>query len=102
MTTDNKEPFNLLVGKILRMLADACPAQVELDAAALDFKTGSYYTPNGITGGFYQASPEEQFLAETLRWLIAEGYVRAGTSTDYYVATLQTLNLYGSVPNALT
>lgn len=97
----NKEQFDLLTSKILGMLVDACPAQVELNAEAFDIKTGSYDGSSGIIGGFYQATPEEQFLAETLNWLVLEGYIRAGNRTDHYVATLQTLKLYNSIPNAL-
>ncbi|HEX4549809.1 hypothetical protein [Pseudomonas sp.] len=101
MSTDNREQFNVLTGKILRMLVNACPAQVELNAEAFDLETGSYDIPSGVIGGFYEATPQEQFLADTLRWLIAEGLIRDGEHTDHYVATFRSLELYGSIPNAL-
>ncbi|UST88451.1 hypothetical protein [Pseudomonas siliginis] len=96
MSVDNKAEFNVLVGKILRMLVDACPAQVRLNAGVFGLESGSY------ASGFYEPSSQEQFLTETLQWLVAEGYIRVESNSDYYVATLQTLKLYGSVPNALT
>lgn len=102
MSFDNKEQFNSLIDKILRMLVDVCPAEVELDAKALGFKAGSYEVSSGIIGGFYRATPEEQFLAVTLQWLIAEGFIRAGEHTDHYVATFQSLKLYDSTPDVLT
>lgn len=101
MSTDNKKQFNELTGKILSILVDACPRQVELDADALQLDKGFFETTTGIIGGFYKATPEEEFLADTLQWLTAEGLIRPGNQRDHYVATLQTLKLYGSVPNAL-
>ena len=102
MSTDNQKQFNELADKILSILVDACPRQVELDANALQLDEGFFETTPGIIGGFYKATPEEEFLADTLQWLIAEGLIRAGAQSDHYVATLQALKLYGSVPNALT
>ncbi|MBH3444862.1 hypothetical protein I5L59_14895 [Pseudomonas moraviensis] len=102
MSVDNKAEFNVLVGKILRMLAEACPAQVKLDAETFNLEAGSYDTPSEIIGLFYDASPQEQFLTDTLQWLVDEGYIRGESNRGYYVATFQTLKLYGSVPNALT
>ncbi|PIF52742.1 hypothetical protein CLU80_5225 [Pseudomonas sp. 29] len=102
MSAENAEQFNLLTRDILRILIDACPTQVELNAEKFKLEKGSFETPSGFIGGFYKSTPQEKFLTDTLQWLTAEGYIRAGDHRDYYVATLQTLKLYGSVPNALS
>ncbi|WP_236409242.1 hypothetical protein, partial [Pseudomonas gessardii] len=89
---------------ILNLLIDSCPLQVEITVETLNLPKGDYEKSppsSGLILGFYNQTPEEEVLNSTLEWLIAEGYIRAG-ARDHYVATLQTLKLYGSVPSALS
>lgn len=96
MSVDNKEEFNVLVGKILRMVVNACPAQVRLNTEVFDMKAGSH------DGQYYEASPQEQFLDDTLRWLVSEGYIRGEANNDCYIATFHALKVYGAIPSALS
>ncbi|MGH8350850.1 MAG: hypothetical protein ACRES5_30440 [Pseudomonas sp.] len=103
MSNVNKEQFNLLAKKILEILVDACPLPAKITAETLELPKGEYQ--EGQSSGFisisgsYKSSPEEKMLKSLLKWLVEERFIRA--EGDYYVATLQTLKLYNSVPNAI-
>lgn len=103
MSTDNKEQFNLMAGRILSQLVNACPLPVVITAEVYDLPKGEKVTTgSGIyTTHGYRQTPEETLLANTLKWLCDEGFVRV-VSTDRYVATMQALRVYGSIPNALS
>ncbi|UZE21853.1 hypothetical protein LOY67_17555 [Pseudomonas sp. B21-056] len=102
MSVDNKEQFNLLTGKILALLVNACPVPVQITAETFGLPKGEYKAERGgpLLMGFYDNTPEEEVLKSLLKWLEAENYVRE--KGGYYVATLQTLKLYNSVPNAIS
>lgn len=91
--SDNREQFNGLVGKILALLVNNCPVSTEINAATFDLPQGGYRE------GWYNQSPDEEMLESVLVWLVKENFIRGENS--HYVATLQTLKLYGSVPNAI-
>jgi hypothetical protein len=106
MSETNKVQFNALVSKILDVLVAACPVQVEVTVESFGLPKGEFdssHEPSGFIGfvGSYNETPEEQLLNSTLRWLLAEGFIRVGEHTDHYVATLQTLTLRGEIPNTL-
>ena len=104
MSEDYTEAFNSCVRDVLKMLVPACPLPLELNVETFDLPKGSYEansSPSPFIGGFYNQTPEEKLLESTLDWLVAEGFIRKIGDTDY-VATLQTLKLYGAIPNALS
>lgn len=94
MSADNSARFNELVKQVMDLVFGACPLPVEITAETLNLAKG------GFSGGFYDPSPEEEMLESTLAWLFAEGFIRKA-NTDYFIATFQTLKMYGSVPNAI-
>jgi len=101
MSEDNKDQFNLLARKTLEKLVNACPVPVKITAETFELPQGEYERSHGgaITMGFYKSTPDEDFLNSLLKWLEAENFIRE--KGGYYVATLQTLKLYNSVPNAI-
>lgn len=100
MSADNSARFNELAKQVMDLVVGACPLPVEITAETLNLAKGGFTSSGGFTGGFYDPSPEEEMLESTLAWLFAEGFIRKA-NTDYFIATLQTLKLYGSVPNAI-
>ncbi|CAI8988849.1 hypothetical protein [Pseudomonas chlororaphis] len=104
MSSDNREQFHDLTRKILELLVAACPMPVKINADTFGFPKGSFNETqaNGFIAfsGSYIETPEEEFLDRTLQWLTAEGFIRAGES-EHYVATLQTLKRFNSVPNTI-
>lgn len=100
MSTDYKKQFNALVGKILTRVVDACPAQVDLSAKAFGINTDKLDATQ-VAKDLEKAKLKKKFLEDTLQWLVAEGFIRAGSSTDHYVATFQSLKLYNAQPNVL-
>jgi hypothetical protein len=72
---------------------NTCPVSTEINAATFELPQGEYRE------GWYNPSPDEEMLESVLVWLVKENFIRGENSN--YVATLQTLKLYGSVPNAL-
>ncbi|OXS19868.1 hypothetical protein CGU37_22375 [Pseudomonas fluorescens] len=101
MSADNSARFNELAKQIIDLVVGACPLPVEINAETLNLpKGGISSAPSGFSGGFYNPSPEEEMLDSTLAWLFAEGFIRKD-NTDYYTATLRTLKIYNSVPNAI-
>lgn len=102
MSADNSARFNELTKQVIDLVVGACPLPVEITADTFSLpKGGVSSAPSGFAGGFYNPSPEEEMLESTLDWLFAEGFIRKG-STNYYTATLRTLKIYNSVPNAIT
>lgn len=101
MSVDNKEQFNLLTGKILTLLVNACPVPVQITAETFNLPKGEFQkSQGGFSVGFYSNTPEEAILKDLLKWLEAENFIRE--RGGYYVATLQTLKLHNSVPNAIS
>jgi 6,7-dimethyl-8-ribityllumazine synthase len=100
MSTDDKKHFDALVGKILQRVVDACPAQSELSAQAFGIDTDKLDAAD-IAKSFEIAQSKKRLLRDTVQWLVAEGFIRAGSSADHYVATLQSLKLYNAQPNVL-
>lgn len=104
MSNDNKEQFNILAKKVLEILVEACPVPTKITAETFELPKGEYQKAetSGFlsVSGFYKDSPEEKVLKSVLAWLADEKYIRG--EGDYYVATLQTLKLYNSVPNAIS
>lgn len=99
MSESNREQFNVLTRKILELLIDECPVPVQITAETFGLPKGEYQKTSGIIGA-YQTTPQEDVLRSTLKWLEAEGFVRE--KGGYYVATLQALKLYNSVPAAIS
>ncbi len=102
MSADNSARFNELSKQVIDLVVGSCPLPLEIKAETLNLPRGSVSSaPSGFSGGFYNPSPEEEMLDSTLEWLSAEGFIRK-CSTNYYTATLRTLKIYNSVPNAIT
>jgi hypothetical protein len=100
MSTDYKKQFNALVGKILKRVVDACPAHVDLSAKVFGIDADKLDATQ-VAKDLEKAKLQKKFLEDTLQWLVAEGFIRAGNSTDHYVATLHSLKLYDAIPNTL-
>lgn len=102
MSEDNRARFNELSKQVIDLLIGTCPLPLKITVETFNLpKGGVSSAPSGMANGFYTPSPEEDMLDSTLAWLVAEGFVRE-SGTNHYVATLQTLKLYGSVPNAVS
>ncbi|RON96511.1 hypothetical protein BK672_08070 [Pseudomonas fluorescens] len=99
MSTDDKKHFDALVDRILTSVVEACPAQVDLGSKTSVIETA--FNVEDVAKGVEAAEFKKNHLEDTLQWLVAEGFIRAGSSTDHYVATLQSLKLYDAIPSTL-
>lgn len=98
MSDSKQEQFNVLTRKIIEFVVNECPVPVQITADTFELPKGEYQASGMI--GFYKNTPQEEVLKCTLKWLEAENFIRE--KGGYYVATLQTLKLYNSVPAALS
>jgi hypothetical protein len=94
MSESNKKRFNDLIVKIMTVLIDACPVYTRIDAKQFGFEVGT----TNPRSGYYEATPDEEFFNDCVRWLQEEELIRG---KNQYVATSYGLEIFNSLPECL-
>lgn len=88
----NIERFNLMIGKILDKLIEACPTPIRFTTEDFGLQPGKWAELH------YFLSDDETFLQSALNWLADEGFIRGQKE---FVITHKGLELCGQLPNRL-
>lgn len=104
MDLKNAAEFDHVVTRVLTALAEAFPKPIDLDFQALGLADGPAYLQEDFNTLDTEHTPQHEFAAQCVRFLVAEEYVSGTphpTWVGYVLLTAKGLELINATPDSL-